>query len=621
MSVKVKCPECEKQLTVPDAARGKAVKCPNCQTRVAVPKDDESVVASKSTKSKSRDKKAAAVQDEAGLAGLDLRKAVDHEARVCPKCGYDMSLLGDDEDEEITECPQCGWDTAEGGLGEKARKKQLKGPDPDKFYPGLWKNSWKFVGVNLMLSIRTFLYTGLASLILFISIFMYLYNAMWPPRIFFALLTFVSAMVIPGWFWYLDTEVIKLTLERRDKFKRLNFDFFLASALGVKFIIWNIVFAGPLLLAPAVIVWLQYQNLGPVISALVMAIFYLPIFLMWPIVLTHMTMPVSSPGWMFWKVIPMAQRCLKPLLVWFSLFMVTNLPVLLIGGLTAVFTANNIIEYAQIMERKADINRATAAWKYYEGKKIARPENVVDPSKMKPPPSLEAKHYISLAVAVFVWLVCCIIASLTGLFNMRTNGYFSYYFRERLDVIVLQKEYKYVATLPREDQKHKRKETPQILAEAAVTTLVITLIGVIGGMLYGALSDAGVPKGIAWGIFFGGALTSGGATVGLRKAAFDVSPVWGLLIFFSPCMLGIPSILFLIQEWEDVKQYFFQWLMGLLIMTIMSPIMVIVGIWKMTDAPVNFRSHRGESKQAAPEEPGNANVPSGEPDAPDDPPN
>lgn len=608
MSVKVKCTGCTKVLTVPDAARGKAVKCPNCQTRIAVPDGDEEEAAAApraaKAKAKTKSKKSGPVDEEAGLAGLDLRKAVDHEARLCPKCGYDMDLLGDDEDEEITECPQCGWDVAEGGLGEKARKKQLKGPDPDKFYPGLWRNSWRFVGTNLMLVIRTFLYIGLASLILFLSAFMYLYNSMWPPRYFFALLGFVSAMVIPGWIWHLDTEVIKLTLERKDTFKRLNFDFFQASARGVEFVIWNIVFAGPLLLAPAIIVWVQYHNLGLLYGGLILALCYVPIFVMWPVVLTHMTMPVSKPGWMFWKVIPMAQRCFKPLFVWFLLFLVTSLPVLLIGGLTAFFTAKNITEYAQILDQQAEVNRVTTIWKSFEGVKN-KPEDLVDPSKLKTPPNLEARHYISLGVAAFSWFVCAVIVSITGLFNMRTNGYFAYYFRERIDVILLKKEYKYVASLPREDQKHKRKEIPQVLAEAALATLVITLIGLIGGMLYGALTDLGVMKGLAWGLYYGGALSAGGANIGMIIAAFQVSPVWGLLIFFSPCMLGIPWIMFLVQEWEDARQHFFQWVMGTLVMLIMLPILIMMGAWfPLGDAnlppPVHMEAQENPDPNAPP---------------------
>ena len=46
MPVKLKCTNCEKVLSVPDAARGKAVKCPECQTRLAVPEDDDSAKSS-----------------------------------------------------------------------------------------------------------------------------------------------------------------------------------------------------------------------------------------------------------------------------------------------------------------------------------------------------------------------------------------------------------------------------------------------------------------------------------------------------------------------------------------------------------------------------------------------
>src|SRR5262249_5513219 len=123
MSIKVKCPGCTKTLTVPDAARGKAVKCPACETRVPIPADEaEPVAATKSAKSKKPSKKAAPIEDESGFGQLDLRKVEDREADVCPKCGYDLSLVHE-EDEDVTECPQCGWDVAAGGLGEKAKKR------------------------------------------------------------------------------------------------------------------------------------------------------------------------------------------------------------------------------------------------------------------------------------------------------------------------------------------------------------------------------------------------------------------------------------------------------------------------------------------------------------------
>src|SRR6478609_862055 len=113
MSIKVKCPNCTKTLTVPEAARGKAVKCPGCDNKVAIPADGDGGAGKPPAKKKSA-KKAGPIEDESGFSGLDLRRVADREANVCPKCGYDLDLAGDEE-EEITECPQCGWDVAEGG--------------------------------------------------------------------------------------------------------------------------------------------------------------------------------------------------------------------------------------------------------------------------------------------------------------------------------------------------------------------------------------------------------------------------------------------------------------------------------------------------------------------------
>src|SRR5262245_47221591 len=110
MAVKLRCPGCEKVLTVPDTARGKSVKCPSCAEKISVP------AAKEAPTEKSPKKKAAKQDSEASLMAFDLSKAEDADARVCPKCGYDMTYL----DEETTECPECGTDIATGGMGEKA---------------------------------------------------------------------------------------------------------------------------------------------------------------------------------------------------------------------------------------------------------------------------------------------------------------------------------------------------------------------------------------------------------------------------------------------------------------------------------------------------------------------
>ena len=127
MPVKVRCSSCDKVVTVPDAARGKAVKCPQCETRIAVPAGDsgaQKAVRDSGAQKVVKKKPAAAksskpIDSEDGLASLDLRRAEDTNARICSKCGFDLQEL----DEEETECPQCGFDIEEGGLGVKARKR------------------------------------------------------------------------------------------------------------------------------------------------------------------------------------------------------------------------------------------------------------------------------------------------------------------------------------------------------------------------------------------------------------------------------------------------------------------------------------------------------------------
>ncbi|MGE5193471.1 MAG: zinc ribbon domain-containing protein, partial [Deltaproteobacteria bacterium] len=106
MAVKVRCPTCEKVLSAPDTARGKAVKCPGCETKVKVPAEESSGRGSSTTRrsgAKAPARKRGEEDSIEFLAGLDLDKAVDTSAQMCPKCGANIP-------EEATECPKCGVD-------------------------------------------------------------------------------------------------------------------------------------------------------------------------------------------------------------------------------------------------------------------------------------------------------------------------------------------------------------------------------------------------------------------------------------------------------------------------------------------------------------------------------
>lgn len=454
------------------------------------------------------------MESEDAIASLDLRRVEDTNARICSKCGFDMEEL----DEEETECPKCGFDIEEGGLGIKARKKQMKGPDPADFFPGLAKGAWKFVLKNQMLAWRTAVYALIPLLISLLCAFLYLYISAWPPRAFFALCFCVSFLVIPGWLWNLDTEVIKLTLEKKDKFKKLNFDFFLASSKGVLFVAWLVVGAGPLLILPIGLGYylVNYSGQPEWVMAVCVGVGMIPVLWMLPVVMGHMTMPISLPGWMFWKVVQFWGRSISGASMWFLWLIISCLP--LIGGAATIGAVwgNDIANLVQTMESNADINRRIAAAENAPKGKNAQPVNLEAIGK---PVDIDLKPLIG---PVIVLAVMCLPLGFIGMFNMRTNGQFVFYFRERLELIDKAKEYKYVAKKKKsEDEEDEPPTLQKDLTDGLVVAIVFALVGGVGGLLYGSLTAAGVPKGISFGVMLGSALGLGFALIRLIVLACD----------------------------------------------------------------------------------------------------
>lgn len=507
MPVKVRCSSCDKVFAVPDAARGKAVKCPDCEARVAVPAEESEKrpAAAKATADKSKKKPAAKAakpaDSEEFLTSLDLRKVEDTNARICSKCGFDMKDL----EEEETECPKCGFDIESGGLGVKARKKAMRGPDPADFYPGLVKNSWKFVLKNQMLAWRTNAYIFACLIVSLLCAFLYLWISAWPPRVFFALCFFVAFLVIPGWLSFLDSEIIKLTLERKDKFKKLNFDFFLSSAKGVMFAVWLVTVAVPILLIPVGIGYYLVHMAGQPgwVLGICIGIGSLPVLWVLPVAMSHMTMPIPAQGWMVWRVVPIALRTAAPLAVWLMWFLVTNIPMIAGAAVIGGVWGSDIGGIVQTMESNADISRRLlAAENAPKGGKNAPPP--IDKATIGTPAEVDFKPLIGPSI---ILAIMCLPLGYIGLFNMRTNGQFTYYMKDRLDLIDKPKEYKYVAKERRnEDDDDKPRTWQQDLTDGVVVAVMCLLLGGIAGMLYGNLTSVGTPTGVAQGVFGGSAV-------------------------------------------------------------------------------------------------------------------
>ena len=580
MPVKVKCSHCDKVLSAPDAARGKAIKCPQCQTRIAVPAEESSSKTSvKAATSKSKVKKPAApVDSEAALATFDMRRAEDTEARICSKCGFDMKY----QDEEETECPQCGYDPGAGGLGAKARKKAMKGPDPADFYPGLFKQSWKFVGRNQLLAWRTVVYTLVCLLISMLCAFLYLWISMWPPRVFIALVFFISFLVIPGWMWFLDIEVIKLTLERKDKFKKLNFDFFLASAMGAAFVFWCIAVVLPLMLLPAGLgyVLVNYGGMPQIVLPICAGLGVIPAIWMLPVVMSHMAMPVQYKGWQIWKVVPMWARNIKPLTVWTLLFFATN--ILNISGIAVIAAVygGDITNLVLTMEDNADLARRKFALVQNPNAqgKIKRGEVAPVPVKLGDPKSVD---FFPLIVPVVILIVMTIPNGFTCMFNMRTNGQFTYYHKSSLEMVDKLKEYKYVAKENRGDDDDAKPKTPvQLLVDAFAFVAVFDLLGLVGGMLYGTLTDAGVPKGLFFGACIGQILAVLVVFFQNVKFAFDDSGKWGAISLLYP--VGFTAFVF--QNFQLRMSEFFRMILAVVPAIMLAIVGMSMGLFSMEKA-------------------------------------
>lgn len=421
MPVKVKCPKCSKVLNAPEAARGKAVKCPACESKVAVPAAGGAPAGSKAAPKAAAKPSAAkpaakpapkekTSEDDDFLSGLDLGAVEDRETRVCPKCGCPL-------DETATECPKCGTDPMTGGKGRTAKRRekirQMGGADPNEFYTFVWKDSWGFVKENRGLVFRTGMYWTVFNLLLAGSTFLGMKSWMAgkpPVAAFFGLVGVISAMGVPGWYWYLSNEIVRRSLAK-EEMDRVNFDFFSAVALGFKSYIWMYVLS--------------------VTSIFLPGLFPLIVF---PLVMVHMAMPYTYKAWIGWEMAKILVQNIGQILYWWVVFLVVELPVLAIaGGVTYFIVAQNLAQRfagwlfasASWLNNLTGMSNAVTADQWNQGEV---------PFMFMAITALFATLYGTLIIAPF-----CFLAAGPAVFMMRATGCLAANCRPRLDLVMEQK--------------------------------------------------------------------------------------------------------------------------------------------------------------------------------------
>jgi len=422
MAVKVRCPTCDKVLNAPDAARGKAVKCPGCETRVKVPTGDSSAGGSggkRPVTAKAPAKKRADADEEGFLSGLDLDSVVDSSDSLCPKCGAEIP-------EDATECPKCGVDPSTGQLSASARKRKgLKGPDPALFYATVWGDAWRFTLGNFKVVLKTALYV-----FLFVSFqggcsFMAQWCTTLPPQIFWGGMYFASGLVVPGWIWCLTIETVRATVGKKDSIRKVHFDIFQNMALGLKWIFWSIAFC-----------WFP------------------PAYVMEPLAMIHMAMPVTKRAWLNFAMLPTFFRNFMPTMyVWIVRF-VTYLPLMIVQGITAFFTLATVLAYVASIQGKGE-----------------KPDQTM--------------LIVMFVVIGFVAILALFLYSFAVIFNMRVVGLLAYYFKDTLDLVVVVGEKTYVRKEVKVDRfGNPIKTTGQKVATAVLAVVVLLVVVGAGVFMY-----------------------------------------------------------------------------------------------------------------------------------------
>ncbi|MFK7777756.1 MAG: hypothetical protein QM501_06490 [Gimesia sp.] len=424
MPIKVRCKECKTSFSVKDEAAGKRVRCKGCGAPVKV--------SAKQKKKRSTSHKSEDTDDF--LTSFDINDIEDAGSKICPRCGTDV-------DEEDIECTKCGVELSTGRMSESTRKKRRrKGPAIEEFYKKSWGDAYTFLGNHTGLVMKTFIYSLIASTLFLCAVFMTFWCHRFPPRAFWSFLAFVSIMAIPGWIWFIQTEVVRFALQKKNKLKRINFDFFLCSALGIKLVLWMVLFSLPAQAIFGVVGYYFINNDSVILGAILIAVGFLPTLIMFPLAMPHMTMVDSTPGWMLNKIGKVFLRLAKPTLFCVMIFVITNLPTIGCLAGIGVLYGNDLDTFFSNVRYNSKVAADEQDKKHAEDNKLKdfKPGKFVG-SK---PKELDAKVLIVPAV---LWLFACIFFAPAMIYNARVNGLLALHCKPDLGLITKLDEIKYVS--------------------------------------------------------------------------------------------------------------------------------------------------------------------------------
>ena len=536
MPVQVACPDCAASLKAPDKARGKALKCPKCGGRVPVPAAEKA--------------RAQAAGPGTGefLAGIDLSRAEDTSAEVCPKCGTEVF-------EEDVECPKCGADLVTGGKGVSLRRKERfkhRGEDPKVFYGKAAGDAWRFLLKNKDVAVRLGVLASFAAVSAAGFGLMVKYCAFVPPKMFWGGLAVVGVLFLPGCLWVLQESVTELTFRGKDKFKRFRFDTLLCVSRGPRVAAWAMVALFPLTILD-VAAWAGVAVMGmpPVILYAALGVHAVCAFLCWPAGLGHMAMPVSSPGWNFATVSGGTLANLGPVLLWAALTVAAFVPSLAAAGGAAAYAGADVARAVGTLDTNAARARAAAA------------ENKSGPVEYE---SVDWKAFLVPAAVV---VPCAFLFAFGAVYAARPAGLLAKTFRPSLGLVTLAKEKKYVSTTRKKDEFGDFVDGGDEDALTVKTVWLILAANLGLGLVVGAIASFsfegyGPVQGAGLGVVFLGFLFSLGARFAFTQQVHEAGFLWKLV-----CMIPLGEFVFTATHFEDAKLPFF-WEIGCFVLMVVG---------------------------------------------------
>lgn len=257
---------------------------------------------------------------------LDLNRlqSEDAEDQVCPYCAAEL-------DPEDPVCRSCGMNVEAGVMDTKeARKRAIKGPDPDLFFKETWKDCWNFIFEYKVLCFRTGSYWLLFFTTMCFCAYMVTFCKNFPTKAFWAGLSVIAFLGLPGWFVFLGGKLVQATINREQiRPDRIFFDYFQAVAGGIRLVFWPLVVMGPFTPAMSGVLGYFSTQTTPLVTGIIAGVTWglIPLLLL-PIAFVHMQAKYTYKAWILWELLKIGAKNAGAVFFLYLVAIVAVLPML-----------------------------------------------------------------------------------------------------------------------------------------------------------------------------------------------------------------------------------------------------------------------------------------------------